>query len=112
MNYTPEQTEYMVAKYLENPNRETVELLAEKMEKSIKSVIGKLSREGVYRREVYRTKTGEKPITKIEIVEHIAECLNLDSDKLRGLDKTPKAALKILWATLDADNELNDSTTI
>ena len=37
MNYTPEQTEYMVAKYLENPNRETVELLAEKMEEHSKN---------------------------------------------------------------------------
>ena len=102
MNYTKEQADYMVKVYTDNPCRETVDILAEELGKSIKSVIGKLSREGVYRREVYKTKTGEKPITKIEIVELIAEELELDSEKLKGLEKTPKLALKALFNAVSA----------
>ena len=96
MNYTPEQTKYMIEQYIKNPCRETVNELAKELNKSEKSVIGKLSREGVYRREVYRTKRGEKPVTKLEIVANIAESLDLESEDLSGLEKTPKLVLKRL----------------
>ena len=49
-NYTDEQVEYMVKKYTAQPNRDTVDELALKLNKSIKSIIGKLSREGVYQK--------------------------------------------------------------
>ena len=96
MNYSEKDTSYMIAEYTKNPTRETVERLATELEKSIKSVIGKLSREGIYRREVYKTKTGEDPITKIEIVAQIAEKINIDPAKLVGLEKSPKAVLKYI----------------
>ena len=64
----------------------------EKLKRSKKSIIGKLSREGVYR-EVYVSKTGEKPITKIEIVENIADALDIEVSDLAGLEKSPKEAL-------------------
>lgn len=95
-NYTEEQTNMLVGAYLDSPTPETVERLAEKLDKSKKSIIGKLSREGVYRREVYVSKTGEKPITKIEIVSQIAEALGLESTDLTGLEKSPKEALRRL----------------
>lgn len=101
MNYTKEQTDYIVEEYQKDPCRATVDRLAEEIDKSPKSVIGKLSREGVYRREIYRTKTGEMPIRKIEIVSEIAELLGLDSEKLTGLDKSPKQVLKLLHTTLE-----------
>lgn len=102
MNYTKEQAEYMVGVYSRNPTRETVEALADEMGKSIKSIIGKLSREGVYRRQVYTTKLGETPVRKVEIVEMIAEALDVDSEKLKGLEKTPKHVLKLLEERLSA----------
>ena len=68
MNYTEDQTKYMVDEYTNKPTRITVERLAKEMDKTPKSVIGKLSREGVYRRSVYKTKTGETPVTKTELV--------------------------------------------
>ena len=71
VNYTEEQVAVMIEKYSNNPTRETVEFLAQEMDKSIKSIIGKLSREGVYKKTEYVTKTGEKPITKVEIVENL-----------------------------------------
>ena len=95
-NYTEEQTNMLVGAYLDSPTPETVEELAEKLAKSKKSIIGKLSREGVYRREVYVSKTGEKPITKMEIVDSIADGLGIEISALAGLEKSPKAALKNL----------------
>ncbi len=96
MNYTEDQTKYIIEAYREKPNRETVENLAEELDKSIKSIIGKLSREGVYRREIYKTKSGDLPVTKVEIVSNIADSLGIEVDSLFGLEKTPKATLKIL----------------
>ena len=96
VNYTPEQVDLMKEQYTKNPSRETVENLAETLDKSIKSIIGKLSREGVYRKTVYKTKTGEAPETKKEIVESIADTLDIDYEPVAGLEKSPKAALKLL----------------
>ena len=95
-NYTEEQTQMMVGAYLDQPTRETVDKLAEELGRSTKSIIGKLSREGVYRREVYVSKTGESPITKVEIVSNIAEGLGIETAALAGLEKSPKAALRNL----------------
>ena len=99
-NYSEEQVEYMVEKYNLTPSRETVTMLAEKLDKSEKSIIGKLAREGVYQKQVYVSKTGEKPITKVEIVREIAAELDLNADDLSGLDKAPKGVLKLLCESI------------
>lgn len=96
VNYTEQQVKDMVEQYTEQPTRETVENLAEVMNKSIKSIIGKLSREGVYKKTEYTTKTGEKPITKLELVEELADLLEIETTVLAGLEKAPKSALKAL----------------
>ena len=103
MNYSEEQTKYMTDLYLSTPSRSTVEVLAEEMDKSIKSIIGKLSREGVYRREIYKTKSGETPVTKVEIVSNIADTLGLEVDNLLGLDKAPKSTLKTLEKGIESN---------
>jgi hypothetical protein len=103
MNYSEEQTKYMTRIYLSTPNRTTVEILAEEMDKSIKSIIGKLSREGVYRREIYKTKSGETPVTKVEIVSNIADTLGLEVDNLLGLDKAPKSTLRTLEKGIESN---------
>jgi Zn-dependent M32 family carboxypeptidase len=90
----------MKEQYTKNPTRETVENLAETLDKSIKSIIGKLSREGVYKKTVYKTKTGEDPETKKEIVQDLAEKLDLEYETIAGLEKSPKAALKILRSAI------------
>ena len=96
MNYTEEVTAFIVEKYTENPSMETVVLLAEKFDKTTKSIIGKLSREGVYKRAVYKSKSGESPITKVELVSNIAENLGIEVESLVGLEKSPKNTLKTL----------------
>lgn len=95
-NYSEQETNMMVNEYLDSPTRETVEILAERLNRSKKSIIGKLSREGVYRREVYVSKTGESPITKVEIVSNIAESLGIENSSLAGLEKSPKSTLRNL----------------
>ena len=100
VNYTEEQVSLMIEQYENEPTRETVENLAGKLNKSIKSIIGKLSREGVYKKTVYKTKTGETPITKKELVEELADYLDISYISIAGLEKSPKAALKILRSAI------------
>jgi N-methylhydantoinase B/oxoprolinase/acetone carboxylase alpha subunit len=100
INYTPDMVNLMKDRYSANPTRETVEDLARELNKSIKSVIGKLSREGVYQKTEYLTKAGEKPVTKQELVETIANILVVDYQALAGLEKSPKSSLKLLEETL------------
>ena len=103
-NYTEEQVQYMVDQYTAKPNRDTVDLLADELNKSIKSIIGKLSREGVYQKAIYRTKTGELPMTKGEIIVKVAYLLNADYSKLAGLEKSPKQDLKYLYELVSGVN--------
>ena len=103
VNYTEEQVNQMVSLYSANPTRETVEKLSEEFDKSIKSIIGKLAREGVYKKTVYKTKTGENPVTKKELVQMIAELMELPIEKIAGLEKSPKADLKLLAEAIQGD---------
>ena len=103
-NYTEEQVTVMVAWYTAEPTRETVETIAKEMDKSTKSVIGKLSREGVYQKAEYLSKTGQRPVTKKQMVTLIAQELVGDSDKLMGLEKAPKADLKYLLDLVALDD--------
>ena len=68
VNYTQEEVSVMIDRYTADPSRDTVDALAVELNKSIKSIIGKLSREGVYQKAIYRTKTGELPITKAPFI--------------------------------------------
>jgi hypothetical protein len=90
VNYTVEQTKRIVEAYKAEPTRTTVDLLAKELGKTVKSIIGKLSREKVYIKKDYETKRGEKPITKLEIVANIAEMLKIDASTIEGLVKASK----------------------
>ena len=96
MNYSDEQTKYLVEYYQMHPTMQTVLTLSENLGKSTKSIIGKLSREGVYERSVYKSKSGDIPVTKVELVSNIADNLGLEIEHLVGLEKAPKATLKTL----------------
>jgi len=106
MNYTDEQTKHIVAWYKQSPTMTTVENLAEELGKSTKSIIGKLSREGVYERAVYKNKSGDLPVTKAEIVSNIAENLGLEIENLIGLEKAPKATLRSLELATGAQEDV------
>ena len=89
--YTPEQTQIIISEYKAGV---PVATLATRFNKSTKSIIGKLSKEGVYQKQVYLSKTGEVPITKLELVSCIETTTGLLN--LEGLEKAPKSTLKRL----------------
>ena len=67
-NYTEEMVAEMTRLYEANPTRETVEELASKFGKTVRSIIAKLSREGVYIAQPRVTKSGEPVVRKAELV--------------------------------------------
>ena len=97
--YTTEQTVALVAAYRETPTAETVAAFAEKFGKSVKSVVAKLSREGVYQKKEYTTKAGAKPVKKEAIADELQAVFNLSEAEADSLAKANKTALvKILNA--------------
>jgi calcineurin-like phosphoesterase len=102
INYTDEQTKHIVEEYTANPTRDTVDALANELGKTVKSIIGKLSREKVYQKKEYITKRGEKPITKVEMVGSISKVLDIDPDSISGLVKSSKSDLMNLQEAIDA----------
>ena len=70
-NYTDEMVAEMTKLYEANPTRETVEELASKFGKTVRSIIAKLSREGVYIAQPRVTKSGEPVVRKAELVAQI-----------------------------------------
>ena len=104
-SYTEKQTKKMIDIYTENPCIETVEKLMTILNRPKKSIISKLVKEGVYVTKTYLTKTGEAPITKLELVRQIEDALDT---RLPGLDKAPKTTLKDLAkALIDVQEHLD-----
>ena len=100
VNYTPEQTAAMLAAYTAEPTAKTVEALAETFGKSVRSIVAKLSREGVYKKKEYTTKTGEKVQKKDETADAIGAILRLNENDIESLTKANKTALKAIFEAL------------
>jgi len=92
-NYTEAMTEKMIAQYNANPTRDTVDMLAEELGKNARSIIAKLSREGVYKAQPRVTKSGEPVIRKAELLASLQETLGIE---LPSLVKASKADLQRL----------------
>ena len=90
VNYTPEQTAKMVGDYQAGV---TVDQIAEALGKSVRSVVAKLSREGVYKKKTYTTKTGEAVVKKDAWADYIGEALGLTEADTESLTKANKTAL-------------------
>ena len=90
LNYTPEQTAKMVADYQDGVS---VEMLAQEMGKTVRSIVAKLSREKVYQAKTYVSKTGEAPIKKDVHADFIGEALGLTEADTESLTKANKVAL-------------------
>ena len=74
--------------------------IAKDLGKSVKSVIAKLCREGVYVKAQAVTKTGAKVIRKEAIVKAIATSLDLEFSQVKSLGKATKADLELLALAL------------
>ena len=92
-NYSDEMVAEMHDLYSANPTRETVELIAETFGKSVRSVIAKLSREGIYISQPRVTKTGEPVVRKAELVAQIEAQFEIE---IPTLVKASKADLQTL----------------
>lgn len=101
MRYPEEVTKDIISSYLERPNRGTVEALSEKYNKTFRQIISKLVTEQVYVRPRYLTKSGERPVTKSDLVSAIAKSLGYEEYELEGLENTPKGVLRKLLAGYD-----------
>ena len=92
-NYTDEMVAEMHNLYTANPTRETVEVIAETFGKSVRSVIAKLSREGIYVSQPRVTKTGEPVVRKAELVAQIEAHFEIE---IPTLVKASKSDLQTL----------------
>ena len=92
-NYTDEMVAKMVATYKAEPTRATVDALAMTLGKNARSIIAKLSREGVYVAQPRVTKTGEPVVRKAELLSTIEAHFGTD---LPSLVKASKADLQKL----------------
>jgi len=110
-NYTAEQTENMRTLYVANPTRETVDTLAETLGKSVRSVIAKLTREVVYVKAEYKTKTGEKVEKKDKTADAIAATLRLTEPEIESLTKANKTALKKIFEALANSRPIDGDDT-
>ena len=95
-NYSDEMVARMVEDYQANPNMDTVKTLAQAFGKTTRSIIAKLSREGVYKAQPRTTKTGEPVVRKDELVAEIATMLGIDDSTIATVSKATKADLKNL----------------
>jgi hypothetical protein len=99
-NYTDEMVNTMTEAYAANPTRETVDALAREFGKTTRSIIAKLSREGVYQAQPRTTKSGEPIVAKSELVSEVATILGVEVDDIASLEKATKVHLKALVARL------------
>ena len=94
-NYTAEQTTQLVTGYQAG---ETVEQLAEALGKTVRSVVAKLSREGVY---VAKTATkGQARVKKADLVDQLAAKCGVAPEVFESLEKANHDVLEALVARL------------
>lgn len=97
VNYTPEQTAQVVADYSAGV---PVEQIAETFGKSVRSIVAKLSREGVYQKKQYVSKSGEPVQKKDATADAIGAVLMLTEAETDSLTKANKTALVKIFAAL------------
>ena len=97
-NYSAAVTAQVIADYAAGVSTAAI---AEKVGKSVRSVVAKLAREGVYQKKEYVAKDGSKAESKADIVADIAAKLGCEVEEVGTLESATKAALKLVAAGLD-----------
>lgn len=92
VNYTPEQETQMAANYEAG---KSVDEIAEALGKSVKSVVAKLSRLGVYKTKA-KAVVETARVTKATLVAQIEARYNVEPGSLAELEKLTKATLILL----------------
>ena len=92
-NYSDADITIITEEYQLEPTRETVDALAERLNKTPRSIIAKLSALGVYQKQVRVTKRGEPVVMKAELV---AKVQNAIGRELPSLNKMTKVDLQFM----------------
>jgi hypothetical protein len=109
VNYTEAQTVELKAAYVaavdagmdyDERKRTVIDVFAEKFGKSAKSIVAKLTREGIYKPAEYVSKNGEKPVKKDAHADAIGKVLNLTEPETESLTKANKTALVKIFSAL------------
>jgi transposase len=95
VNYTPEQTAQLVANYKAGAS---VETLATMFGKTTRSVVAKLSREGVY--QAKSKSSGTTRVKKAELVDRIASLCNATPEAFDSLEKANHEVLEAILVNL------------
>lgn len=103
VNYTDAQTAELVEAYKASPTVEIINQYAELFDKSPRSIVAKLTHEGVYQAKARNSTT--KSQTKAELVASLEASLNLNQGILASLDKATRESLMAL------DKAVKDLTT-
>ncbi len=96
-NYSDADITILTEEYSIEPTRETVDALAERLNKTPRSIIAKLSALGVYQKTERVTKRGEPVIMKAELV---AKVQNAIGRELPSLNKMTKVDLQFMIEAL------------
>lgn len=90
VNYTPEMTQDLVARYTAGM---PVDMIARELGKTVRSVVAKLVREGVYQA---KTKTASSRMTKEDLVSRIEAHFEMNPGTLDSLTKASRDQLILL----------------
>ena len=93
-NYTEAQTLEVVSRYQAG---ETVEVIAESMGKTVRSIVAKLSREKVY---VAKTKATQPRVKKADLVDKLAAACEVAPEVFESLEKANLDVLEALAAKI------------
>lgn len=96
-NYSDADIAVLTEEYQLEPTRETVDSLAEQLNKTPRSIIAKLSALGVYQKAERVTKRGEPVIMKAELVSKVQNAIGRE---LPSLSKMTKVDLQFMIEAL------------
>lgn len=94
-NYSEAQVEALKSGYAAG---ETVEALAMKLGKSARSIVAKLSKEGVYKTKA--KEAGKREMLKSEMVTEIASFVGASEEQVESLEKATGPALMFVLRAL------------
>ena len=92
-NYSDADITIITEEYALEPTRATVNALADRLKKSERSIIAKLSALGVYQKQERVTKRGEPVVMKAELVTQVQNAIGRE---LPSLNKMTKVDLQFM----------------
>lgn len=100
VTYTAEQTAELKAAYVAAPTAETIAVFAEKFGKTVKSIVAKLAREGVYKKA--EKSVGKAGARKDEIVLALELMVGVE---LPSFKEATKKDLEVLLAFIKREGQ-------